>query len=366
MTSTFNYLINALQAKNIAGKLALLLITGVSTLQSHAKPSEAEWKTFNNASVVQFIIPAYEALNSASRRLHNSTEKLCQSPTHESLEQSRKSFHQTMDAWQSVQNITFGPIEFSMRSHSMQFWPDKKNHIGKHLAALIASNKPELLNKDNFQKASISVKGLPAIERILFSKTALTELETNKFHCSVLTTISQNVESISSSLRTEWQEHMRKQFADAKQLDGYFEDDIDAATALLKTMIEPLEVIRDLKLKRPMGSAFGKEKFKRLESWRSQRSLRNIELNIRSLAQMFMRLEALLPVETFKDISLQYQQLNLAITQLNAPLEEAIRTDEGYQAALTISNKISTLHKDLETAITALGIHLGFNSRDGD
>jgi uncharacterized protein len=343
----------------------VLILISLSSL-SQAEPSEADWKAFNNATVNHFIIPAYQSLSSSAQALNKSTQTLCQLPTTDALKYSQEQFHLTMDDWQSIQNIAFGPIEFSMRSHSLQFWPDKKNHIGKQLGVLLHSNNPELLRDNAFQKASISVKGLPAIERLLFSKTALEDLKENDFQCQVLTTISQNVQNISIALHNEWQEHMRSQFADAKQLDGYFEDDIDAATAILKTIIEPLEVIRDLKLKRPLGSAFGKEKAKRLESWRSERSLRNIKLNIHSLQQMFIGLEALLPAKSFTKISQHYEQLNKTVQQINAPLETAVSTAEGYQATLSLYTQIGVLHKDLEMAISALGIHLGFNSRDGD
>jgi predicted lipoprotein len=334
--------------------------------------SEQDWKSFNNTTINQFVIPAYASLSSSAKSLHQNTRALCTTPSESTLKQSRQSFHKTMDGWQSIQNITFGPIEFSMRAHSMQFWPDKKNHIGKHLGKLLASNNPSLLSEDKFQRSSISVKGLPAIERILFGQSALDDIRSQEFRCQVLTTISQNVLSISHALHTEWQNHMREQFADAKQLDGYFEDDIDAATALLKTMIEPLEVIRDLKLKRPMGSAFGKEKYKRLESWRSERSLRNVELNIRSLQQMFTGkdgqsgLSVMLPKKAFENIAQQYEDLLRIIRRIDGPLEHAIQTSEGYQAITQVYQNIGELHTKLEKTAYELGIQLGFNSRDGD
>lgn len=65
-------------------------------------------------------------------------------------------------------------------------------------------------------------------------------------------------------------------------------------------------------------------------------------------------------------ISHQYTALVDAIKQINTPLENAVRTAEGYQATLDIYKKIGTLHKELETSVSALGIHLGFNSLDGD
>ena len=363
-----------MKSNTLKTALGITFISLFVTL-SHAQVQEAsekDWKQFNNTTVKQFVIPAYETLASSAKALYQNTQKLCISPSQETLDKSRKDFHQTMDAWQAIQNITFGPIEFAMRSHSMQFWPDKKNHIGKHLAKLLKSNDPSQLAEDKFQSMSISVKGLPAIERILYSQTALEELKSEGFRCEVLIRISENVYAISSALYAEWSEHMREQFADAKQLDGYFEDDIDAATALLKTMIEPLEVIRDLKLQRAMGSAFGKEKFKRLESWRSERSLRNIEKNITTLHEMFTGMDGksglspLLPKDVFQDITGQYEKLLSTLSRFDQPLEKIIQTKEGYLSLVKIHEDLGLLHKQLEQTAADLGIHLGFNSRDGD
>lgn len=350
----------------------IVLFSSLLTSIAYAQISEEAWKTFNNNTVNQFIIPAYKALSDSTTSLHESTQALCQAPSDIAIKYSQERFHQTMDAWQTIQNIGFGPIEYSMRSYSIQFWPDKKNHVGKHLAKLVSSGDQSLLTEERFPGAQVSVKGLPAIERLLFNQTALQDLKTDQYRCQVLTTISHHLVSIAHSLHSEWLEQMKSQFADAKQLDGYFEDDIDAATALLKTMIEPLEVIRDLKLKRPMGSSFGSQKYKRLESWRSKRSLRNIELNLLSLQHMFAGqnnkggLSDLLPKQTFEEIVELYASLIKDVRQFESPLEEAIQTEQGYQAASRLYNKMGDLHTRLENMAADAGIHLGFNSRDGD
>jgi predicted lipoprotein len=174
---------------------------------------------------------------------------------------------------------------------------------------------------------------------------------------------------------------MLPQFKDATQLDGYFEDDIDAATSLLKTLVEPIEIIRDLKLDRPLGSQFDKAKFKRLESWRSRRSLVNLKLNLQSLELFFMGttidstaekterdkgLRALLTDNESIIIENNFKLVKDELHRFKMPLEEAILIKKGYQTAKSLSISLTKLHKSLEEAITHSGIRLGFNSRDGD
>tara|TARA_R110002167_G_scaffold37563_12_gene117665 strand:+ start:1603 stop:2721 length:1119 start_codon:yes stop_codon:yes gene_type:complete len=325
-----------------------------------------DWHSFNINTVNNYIIPAYENLDKSSQLLNASIDKLCLQPKNspELLNQAREAFHQTMDSWQFIQNIQFGPIQTLMRNYSMQFWPDKKNHVGKHLDSLLETNDPATLSVDEFHKASVSIKGLPAIERFLFEKNQLQELQNNPFHCQVLQRISSYTANTGHALVVEWQD-MKNQFSNVSE-DGYYESDIDASTALLKALVEPIEVIRDLKLLRPLGSEFGQQKMKRLESWRSQRSLRNIQMNIESLNQFYTHLSKLVDTTENALINDQFKKTLLQISTIKSPIESSIKTETGFQDINNLSDSLKTLHVLLENAVTNQGMHLGFNSRDGD
>jgi len=370
-------------ANEVAAKL-----TNNQTKRLTADQNESAWRKFNITTVKDYVIPAYKKLAMTNNDLYLVTQSFCHTLISSNKDQkkaelqiAKDAFHNSMDAWQYIQNINFGPIEIGLRHHSIQFWPDKKNHIGKQLNKLITGGDVNALTVDGFERNSISVKGLPAIERLLFQKGALEQFKNKPFSCEVLQGISRYLSDTSASLHDEWLTTMLPQFKDAKQLDGYFEDDIDAATALLKTLVEPIEIIRDLKLDRPLGSQLDKSKYKRLESWRSQRSLLNLQLNIQSLELFFMGTEVgasskttgndkglrlLLTESEIVDIQNNFKIVKDELHEIQAPLEEAILTVSGYQTAKSLSISLTQLHKSLEGAITHSGIRLGFNSRDGD
>ena len=120
-------------------------------------------------------------------------------------------------------------------------------------------------------------------------------------------------------------------------------------------------------------SQFSKVKFKRFESWRSARSLKNIEINILSLEAFFLGshagnkgLNLLLSKNEFSEILENFKATLKEIQQINTPLEESSRTSLGYQSTESLIASLTTLHANLEKAITHSGIRLGFNSRDGD
>lgn len=349
-----------------------------SELQTSSNPEDKlkEWRDFNLVTVKQLIIPAYQDLSHKASQLHAETIQLCREPdnTDLNLVKARLAFHETMDAWQFIQNVQFGPIQTLMRNYSMQFWPDKKNHVEKQLRQLINSENNNALSETEFHKASVSIKGLPAIEHLLFNEKESPNLFKKPFHCQVLQRIAAYTAKTSQDLVKEWQE-MQTQFEDATQLDGYFEDDIDASTSLLKTLVEPIEVIRDLKILRPLGSEIGQQKIKRLESWLSERSLRNIQFNIKSLSKIYhgdnkdIKFKGLMPLldkQAAQRISTLFAQIKTDLNDIPAPIERSLDTPKTYQALQTLSNSLKLLHAQLESAIAEQGIHLGFNSRDGD
>ena len=355
-------------------------INSDQTVHLMADQNEAAWRIFNIETVENYVIPSYKNLANANSNLYLATQAFCKILKSSSIVQlqenltiTKKAFNRSMDAWQLIQNVHFGPIEIGIRHHSIQFWPDKKNHIGKQLNRLITAKNEASLTVDGFEKNSVSVKGLPAVERLLFNDAPLEMFKEKPFTCEVLQGISRYLSDTATSLHDEWVTTMLPQFKDAKQLDGYFEDDIDAATALLKTLVEPIEVIRDLKIDRPLGSKFEKVKFKRLESWRSQRSLTNLQLNLQSLEDFFIGtdserkgLQSLLTRNETAEIQNNFKLVKNEIAKIKVPLEEAIQTDAGYRTAKNISIALTQLHKSLEDAIGHSGIRLGFNSRDGD
>ena len=355
-----------------SSKFSLAMIISVLCLSlSHktlAKPTFEQWQQFNVTTLNTYILPRYKALAEESNLLAEASSKLCRETNADNLTLIIQRFHRSFDAWQSIQNINFGPIETGMRGFSLQFWPDKKNHLGKRLQALLEQKNQHALSDESFAKLAVSVKGFPAIERLLFNDEALSLFQGQGFRCQLFSKISHNIARKAQALHTEWQEDMAPQFQNPTQVDGYFEDEIDAATSLLKTLVEPIEVIRDLKLKRPMGSKLAKAKYKRLESWRSARSVRNIHLNIQSLDALYQGLKSLLSPSDIETIDTLFTQIlkQTTVPLLAAPLKDSINTANGYAKMTQLIQTLSRLHAQLESSVGKLGVHLGFNSRDGD
>ncbi|MGB0733706.1 MAG: imelysin family protein, partial [Pontibacterium sp.] len=200
-----------------------------------AVPTEAQWDSFNKATLEHHVIPRYALLKSASSNLSSRAKAYCadQAPaTKAALEQA---FVQTLNAWQGIQHVNFGPVENNMYNFSMQYWPDKKNLTSKHLNALLTAQDPETLEPDYFRGASVTVKGLPALERLIFS-----DQMSNPFACKLGTAIASNVAHMADDIHAGWLGFGKARFDAALSGDDYYENATEAATDLLKSLVEPI------------------------------------------------------------------------------------------------------------------------------
>lgn len=353
-----------------------LLLLGTTAYHSvtMAVPTTEDWRVFNQQMLEHHVLPRYKSLSISSEELKEATIGLCKTTDDAHLQKARSAFHHTMDAWESIQHIRSGPIETMMRNYSMQFWPDKKNHVGKHLETLITEKNITQLTSDDFYSITVAVRGLPAIERLLFDDGSLEALDSNRFRCKVLERISAYVNEMSSAVTDEWQQEMIQEFATAgAEEDSLYESQEEAAVVILKPIIETLEIIKDLKIKRTLGSQFSMVKSKRLESWRSQRSLVNIKLNIAAVKAIYTgengssaSLRQLLSDDEKSQLDTLFSTVEKSLNNIEQPMEIAVNSEQGYQTFLALTDDIERLLKAVESTIGNNGIFLGFNSRDGD
>lgn len=357
--------------------LATLLIVGAGSL--HAAPTPEQWQQLNSAQIRQHVLPRYQALQQTSTELEMRSKALCLAPDAEHLQQTRRAFHNTMSAWQDIQHVQFGPIENLMRNFSMQFWPDKKNLIGKQLNSLLRAQDSETLQPDYFHKASIGVKGLPAVERLLFSSDEVNDFKGNSYKCQLNSAIASYIAANASATVSEWQDFSDSIY-NAGDPDSYYDDHQEAAVDMMKSLIEPVEVIRDLKILRPLGGtkAEGKERkirAKRTESWRSERSLQNIRLNVAALHHLYsgtkpFNVKQLLAKQDATQLANAIEQhfviIDKHLQAIPSPLIQQLGQGTAAEQLQQISDELKELHQKLSTAMQPLNIQLGFNSRDGD
>ena len=329
----------------------------------------ATWAETNLAVVDEYAIPAYQKLYQSSQQLQKSSTVFCADVSDKSLTQLQDSFHKTMDTWQWIQTFRLGPAGKFMRSFRLEMWPDRSNAATKHLRKLLSEANPASLEAAQFIKASVAVQGLSAMERILFAKDSTykdyqTDANAN-FRCQLLSAISLNVDGIAKDLLNAWENEYRDIIIKPSKDNDFFETDKEVAAQFLNELSTQLQVIIEQKFDRPIAG----DKFylTKAESWRSQRSLRNIVLNLQSTQALYQVAFA----KHISDKNLAQKQLALFDTALQASKDLMMPLAEAYTNKQDeLQHWIKTIHalkKSISTELpAAIDIQLGFNSLDGD
>lgn len=349
---------------NIKGLLLTLPLLALSSMAT-----ATDWSQANLTVIEKFAIPSYQLLHKNADQLLKSNNDFCTTLNDDNFQALKSNFHNTMDAWQTVQILRSGPAMEKMRSYRLEMWPDRSNAATKHLRKLQKEADPASLRAEKFAKTSTAVQGLSAMERVLYAKgVQITDFSTAgkaNFKCHLLQAISLNIKTISNELLTAWQKDYRDVLLKPSKDNAVFETDKAVSAQFLNDLNTQLQVVLTQKFKRPLDRQYFR--LTRAESWRSQRSLRNIALNISASKQLY----SLAFASQINDKTLLKKQQDLfdqAISKAKA-LELPIKVahDEHSEKLQQWIKAISALKNSINSELpVAIDIPLGFNSLDGD
>lgn len=346
-----------------------LLLSSLTLLagQAQAAPQAPDWPRFNHQAVEQHVLPRYAALELAAQQLSESTQTLCAAPSASTLQQAQQHWRDAMGAWQGIQHVQFGPVQFLMRNFGLEFWPDRKNIGARQLREALTSEQP--YDDGFFRLASVSLQGFPALERLLFADTTLQDMTQGR-NCELTQAIAGHVANISKAIHTEWIDLAADDFSPEQDP----EEAAELAVELMASLVEPIEAVRDSKLIKPMNGSADKARPKLLESHRSGHSLANISHNLAALNELYQGTDAsvyqlLQQAEAGQlgdEINVTFKQLDQQLGAIEAPLKTALTQPEAHAQLQQVTRLLKQLSEQLDSAMQVLDIELGFNSRDGD
>ncbi len=358
-------------------KASLIALALTSASQALAAPSQDQWQAYNQAAINQLVVPGYQQLTQALETSQTQVNALCEAtklktPSKQAkLEAAQVAYQTAMNQWQAVQHIQYGPVTLLMRNYGLHYWPDKRGTGASQLrSALLLEDT--VYDDAFFKAASISLKGFPAMEKLLFDTDALENLQANNASCRFLTGVNHYMVKVAQGIEQDWTLQAERQLNPGS--NPYYDTPAEAAIPLMKSLAEPLQVIMDYKLDYPLGSGFDKARWSRSESWRSNQSIRNINTNLEALHQLYSGLK---PVSVHT-LLLETGEKNLANTiesgfkTINQQLKKTPEVNQQDLTAKTdqqlrqLRPPVEALQKNLQLAMAVLEVHLGFNSRDGD
>lgn len=342
------WLISAVLAPVLALPLTLAL----------AVPGQAQHAQIDTV-LDQHILPGFAALAQSGQALNTAANADCQAQSHA----LRSAYHAAFDDWIRVSHLRFGPTETDDRAFALAFWPDRRGKTQKALNALRAQQDPAVETPEGFAEVSIAARGFFALDYLLYDAAQVAQ-ETDAYTCLLIRAIAQDIALSTAAIAADWQGAFGAGMR-APTPEGRYRSETEVLQEMFKALSTGLEFTAEARLGRPLGS-FEKPFPKRAESWRSQRSLRNVILSLESLRG----LSALLcdPAQVACD--------NLDAIYGRALSRAGALDDPGLQGVADPQSRfrIEALQQDVRDARAAvsasigpsLGVRAGFNALDGD
>ncbi|SEG84340.1 imelysin family protein [Marinobacterium lutimaris] len=358
----------------ITGAGAMFLLSGVLHSQI-ATANDVDWSSYNRETIEQDILPAYARFAEQTEALQSTTAALCSAADAEHLQQAQDAFIAAQNAWQGISAVQFGPVQFLMRNYSIQYWPDRKSIGRRQLQSTLQMPADTQFDQEFFHQASVSIKGFPALEQLLFSEDALDKLNREGVDCRLTAAIATNVNEMAQGIYSDWQSSSEEMLSQESSSDDDEESSSDVpelSVNLMKSLVEPIELIRDTKLLAVLGRGAEATYPHRAESWLSEQSLANIRTNLDAAHALYTGesagLDQMLRAQGHGEIADQieadFAQLNKELEPLGDSLVAALETH--YDELKTLTASLRKLDESLNSAMQVLGVQLGFNSRDGD
>ncbi|WP_120994541.1 imelysin family protein [Stutzerimonas urumqiensis] len=318
------------------------------------------------------LLPAYTQWTETDRRLAASARAFCAG--NESLADARRVLRDAQLAWSGLQPMLVGPLGEGNRAWQVQFWPDKKNLVGRQVGNLLKAN-PDLTSAD-VEEGSVVVQGLTAYEYVLHDKTVdLSDAQVRARYCPLLIAIGDHQQKLSADILGQWEgdDGMASQlrtFPNAR-----YADPNEAIADLLRVQVTALDALKK-KLGTPLGRlSKGHPQPYQAEAWRSGASLPMIGAALAGAEALWQGgkesgLRSLVD-DAHADLANRIDQAYASVRQtadsFDEPLAELVGTEEGRTRLAELYEQLDTLHRLHQNDLAqALGVQIGFNAHDGD
>ncbi|MCQ4288603.1 imelysin [Pseudomonas stutzeri] len=351
--------------------LSILSATALGLMLSACAPSDPFTET-SKSLADEVLLPSYTQWAETNRRMAASGIAFCAG--NEELDDARKAFVHAQFAWAGLQPLLIGPMGEGNRAWQVQFWPDKKNLVGRQIAALLKKN-PQLTQAD-LENASVVLQGLSAYEYVLFDKAVdLQDAEVKARHCSLLVAIGEHQQKLAANILEQWQaeggmvaqlsEFPNERYAEAQE----------AIADLLRVQVTALDGLKK-KLGAPLGrQTKGFPQPFQAEAWRSDATLGSIDAALAGAQRLWQGaddsgLKRLVPADQadlVKRIDVAYAATRQHLADIRLPFSELIADEAGRERLSALYQDIDALHRLHQNELArALGVQIGFNAHDGD
>ena len=270
-------------------------------------------------------------------------------------------FRDTWMAWAPLDSYQFGPIESQGAALTVNFWPDKKNFVGRALRDLLNKTAEEQADPAVVAGLSVGAQGLPAIEMLTYSDGVEP--------CPAVIGISGNLHRIAVDLHDGW--FAAGGWADLARAAGPDNPVYLDASEFTKVVYTALDFgltrIADTRLGRPLGT-YERPNPKHAEAWRSGLTNDIIVAQLKGIEEVVRFGFAGDIAENNRSwIYTVFEQTEGRVDSIGMPVSEAVADPMSYIRVEGLQSKVQYLQGEMDQEIGPnLGVETGFSAADGD
>ncbi len=351
---------------------AVLVCTGLQC--AHA---ETDHGAIARATLSNVIRPGYAALTAATGGLKDKAAALCAEPSAAALKATKDAFAATVESWSKVEIFRFGPVNQDHRYERLFYWPDPKGIGLRQVKAALAEKDETVTLADTLVDKSVALQGLPALEYLLYGDGAETLASGDPevgFRCSFASSVATNIDRIAGAVAEEWRDgaEYSKLFLSPGPEDPLYRAPKDVTLELFKAFTSGIELVRDQKLGKPLGTSAATARPQLAAFWRSGLTFPNMAGNLEGVRTLFTeggfaRVVAEESPGVEKSTLFDLGHVIDVLDAMDVPIADAVRDDETRSKLEALRVALKSARDTAASMITrGAGLSFGFNALDGD
>lgn len=318
-----------------------------------------------------FVIPAFDVLNTRASELHQQALLLSDEVTEENLDALRTAHRQVWEQWQRASLFQFGPSVTNGLRVALNTYPTDAEKIEANISS------------GNYQPGALTnqdAEGLPALDYLLRNQgdpQPLSDFSPERI--AYIQTLTERIQTLITNTTDEWKNGIFIQNFKSTNATG---TDVGSAMGLLVNAIDLhfQRFVRDGKIAIPGGiRSAGVTRPQSVEALYGQYSTELLLISLRTYQDYFAGkgfndnrgpmlleyLEALDQEVLSERINSNFDKLIASAEQLSAPLSQQIETDNEsvIQVFLNMQDLVAIFKSDMASV---MGISITNQDNDGD
>jgi len=342
-----------------------------------AAQAEADHGAIAEAALTNVIRPGYAAFAGSAAKLDGKVQTLCDQPSPEALDAAKQAFAETVKSWSRVEIFRFGPVNRNRRYDRLFYWPDPKGIGLRQIQKALADKDQSVTLADTLAKKSVALQGLPALEYLLYGDGADALVHGDPeiaFRCSFAASVATNIDRVAQTVVEDWREgaDFTKTFLTPGPEDTLYHSPKEVTLELFKAFTSGIELVRDQKLGKPLGTSPETARPRLAAFWRSDLTFPNMAGNLEGVRTLFAKggFADVVAAESPGVENSVLFDLDRAIDVLGTvdqPIAEVVK-DEELRAKLEALRVALKSARDTASSMIArgAGLSFGFNALDGD